>query len=98
MIKLGKEKGKNVQEIDFLVINYTNQYILNIEVKKWIGIIKKGKPEDKDKSAVLKVKKQLEVIRDMLEDWFGTELKGSWKYVSALFCHEMEQNLNVRLL
>ena len=25
------------QEIDFLVINYSKQYILNIEVKTWLG-------------------------------------------------------------
>ena len=31
---LDQPKGKHLQEIDFLIINYTNQYILNIEVKR----------------------------------------------------------------
>ena len=52
MIKLGKPKGQNIQEIDFIVVNYTHQYILNIEAKKWLGIVK-GKPGDTEKNSIL---------------------------------------------
>ena len=76
MIKLGKEKGKNVQEIDFLLINWTHQYILNIEVKKWLGVVK-GKPGDIDKCSISKAKNQINTIKTMIEDWFGADLKGS---------------------
>ena len=31
---LDGERGKDVQEVDFLIINYSKQYILNIEVKR----------------------------------------------------------------
>ena len=58
MIKLGKPKGQNIQEIDFIVVNYTHQYILNIEAKKWLGIVK-GKPGNTDKNSILKIKNQL---------------------------------------
>ena len=75
MIKLGKEKGKNVQEIDFLLINWTHQYILNIEVKKWLGVVK-GKPGDTDKCSISKAKDQINTIKTMIEDWFGADLKG----------------------
>ena len=75
MIKLGKEKGKNVQEIDFLLINWTHQYILNIEVKKWLGVVK-GKPGDTDKCSISKAKNQINTIKTMIEDWFGADLKG----------------------
>ena len=97
MIKLGKEKGKNVQEIDFLLINWTHHYILNIEVKKWLGVVK-GKPGDIDKCSISKAKKQINTIKTMIEDWFGADLKGDWKYVSALYCQEMEESISVKLL
>ena len=97
MIKLGKEKGKNVQEIDFLLINWTHQYILNIEVKKWLGVVK-GKSGDIDKCSISKAKNQINTIKTMIEDWFGADLKGDWQYVSALYCQEMEESISVRLL
>ena len=88
MVKLGGERGKNVHEIDFLVINFTYQYILNIEVKKWLGQIE-GKPEN----IIDKARDQLENNRYLIEDWFGADLKGNWRYASALYCTDMEQVL-----
>ena len=97
MIKLGKPKGQNVQEIDFMVVNYTHQYILNIEAKKWLGIVI-GKPGDTNKNSILKVKNQLAEIKAIMKDWFGADLKGNWCYISALYCQEMEKTLRVWLL
>ena len=97
MIKLGKPKGQNIQEIDFIVVNYTHQYILNIEAKKWLGIVK-GKPGNTDKNSILKIKNQLTEIKAIMKDWFGADLKGNWHYISALYCQEMEKNLRVWLL
>ena len=34
MLNLEGPKGQNIQEIDFLIINYSQNYILNIEVKR----------------------------------------------------------------
>ena len=45
LVKLGGVKGSDKQEVDFLIVNFTHQYILNIEVKKWLGQIQ-GKPEN----------------------------------------------------
>ena len=88
MVKLGGESGRNVHEIDFLVINFTYQYILNIEVKKWLGQIE-GRPEN----IIDKARDQLENNRNLIEDWFAADLKGSWRYASALYCTSMEQIL-----
>ena len=88
MVKLGGERGRNVHEIDFLVIDFTYQYILNIEVKKWLGQIE-GKPEN----IIDKAREQLENNRNLIEDWFAADLKGNWRYVSALYCKGMEQIL-----
>ena len=88
LTKLGGERGSDKQELDFLVVNFTHQYILNIEVKKWLGQIQ-GKPEN----IIDKAREQQELIRAILEDWFGADLKGNWRYASALFCQAMEDVL-----
>ena len=88
MVKIGGERGRNIHEIDFLVINFTYQYILNIEVKKWLGQIE-GKPEN----IIYKARDQLYDNRNLIEDWFDADLKGNWRYVSALYCKGMEQVL-----
>ena len=88
MVKIGGERGRNIHEIDFLIINFTYQYILNIEVKKWLGQIE-GKPEN----IIYKARDQLYDNRNLIEDWFDADLKGNWRYVSALYCKGMEQVL-----
>ena len=85
LVKLGFKKGVDVQEIDFLVINYTHQYILNLEVKTTLG------------SSEIKLKKdqdQLNTIRALIEDYFSADLRGNWRYISAWFCKSTEQFLN----
>ena len=88
MVKIGGERGRNIHEIDFLIINFTYQYILNIEVKKWLGQIE-GKPEN----IIYKARDQLYDNRNLIEDWFDADLKGNWRYVCALYCKGMEQVL-----
>ena len=88
MVKIGGERGRNIHEIDFLIINFTYQYILNIEVKKWLGQIE-GKPQN----IIYKARDQLYDNRNLIEDWFDADLKGNWRYVSALYCTGMEQIL-----
>ena len=88
LVKIGGERGKDVQELDFLIVNFTHQYVLNIEVKKWLGQIQ-GKPEN----IIEKARDQLESNKELFEDWFAADLKGKWRYFSALFCLDMEQLL-----
>ena len=42
MIKLGKPKGQNVQEIDFIVVNYTHQYILTSKQKNGLALLQEN--------------------------------------------------------
>ena len=88
LVKIGGARGRNVHELDFLVVDFKHQYILNIEVKKWLGQIE-GKPEN----IIDKARDQLDTNKALLEDWFGADLKGNWRYVSTLFCKDMEQIL-----
>ncbi len=57
MVKLGGARGRNVHEIDFLVINFTYQYILNIEVKKCIHAANKSHLQQDPKYSNLIYKK-----------------------------------------
>ena len=82
LLRFDGETGANTQELDFLIINYTHQYIMNIEVKKrLVGYI------------LLKAKKQLETIQSILENWFSADLNGKWRYVSALYCQDLDESI-----
>ena len=85
LVKLGCKKGLDVQEIDFLVLNYTHRYILNLEVKTTLGSSEKRLKKDQA---------QLDTIRTLIEDYFSADLKGNWRYISAWFCKNTGQFLN----
>ena len=95
MFKIGEDRVRDIQEIDFLIINYSRQYIMDLEVKTWIGPIKDRQGNDKpDKNVTIKSKRQLNAIRTLFHDWFRADVKGQqWKYISALYCTGMEQKL-----
>ena len=71
MLDMKGTKGKNIHEFDFIIVNYTHQYIMNLEVKKWLGKI-----QNKDTDIGKIVKKQLEQRKKLMEDWFSADLKG----------------------
>ncbi len=69
-------------EFDFLVINESRQFILNIEVKHFLGPIE-GKTINEDPR--LKAATQLFDRKKLIEDLFGAELQGQkWNYVKAV--------------
>ena len=73
-------------EFDFLVINYSLQYILHFEVKKWLGDIK-----GKNINVGTKVVEQLQKGKRLIEDWFSADLRGNWKLISAVYCNNMDR-------
>ena len=77
MLDMNGTKGKNIHEFDFIIVNYTHQYIMNIEVKKWLGKI-----QNKDIDIGKEVREQLEKRKKLMEDWFSADLKGIDKYFS----------------
>ena len=87
MLMLDAPKGKNVQEVDFLIINYSKQYILNIEVKRSLTEAMTGKRSNR-MTVIEKAKRQSQKIKQILEDWYP-HLKGPWKYCSMFYCEEM---------
>ena len=91
MLMLDAPRGKNVQEVDFLIINYSKQYILNIEVKRSLTEAMTGKRSNK-MTVIEKAKRQSQKIKQILEDWYP-HLKGPWKYCSMFYCEEMSDKL-----
>ena len=87
MLMLDAPKGKNIQEVDFLIINYSKQYILNIEVKRSLTEAMTGKRSNR-MTIIEKAKRQSQKIKQILEDWYP-HLKGPWKYCSMFYCEEM---------
>ena len=91
MLMLDAPKGKNVQEVDLLIINYSKQYILNIEVKRSLTEAMTGKRSNR-MTIIEKAKQQSQKIKQILEDWYP-HLKGPWKYCSMFYCEEMSDKL-----
>jgi hypothetical protein len=83
-------RGENKQEIDFVIVNYTKQYVLNIEVKR--SLLKTTQIKNKDISVIDKAKEQSKKIKTILENWYP-HLKGVWRYGSMLYCEELDTAL-----
>ena len=79
---LDAEKGKDIQELDFLIINYSKQYILNIEVKRSLTHVQ---IRGRGKSVIEKSKEQVIKIKKIIEAYYP-HLKGKWKFCSMLYC------------
>ena len=90
MMKLGANKKSNAQEVDFFIVNFSNQTITNVEVKSWLGK-SDLRPE---KWSTTKAKKQLLAIKHIFADWFKGALKGKkWKFISVVACQELDPEL-----
>ncbi len=82
--------GCKRQEFDFLIINESRQYILEIEVKKFLGPYdpdpnRKTEPEDPS----IKAAKQLKSRKSLIHDIFGASIQGrNWSYISACACQK----------
>ena len=89
MLILDGPRGENKQEIDFLIINYSKQYVLNIEVKRSLT---NAQVRRRGKSVIKKAKEQIQRIKKLIEDWFP-HLKGTWKFCSMLYCKFRDESV-----
>ena len=62
-------------EKDFIIVNFTVGYIMNIEVKSSLN----GK-------SLKDAKRQLEETKKLFEKWFGADLNSNWVFISAIYC------------
>lgn len=81
LFKLTGKKGQDQFELDILIVDYDRQIICNIEVKsKFL------------KASASQAEKQLKRNRETLCDYFDSELKGEWRFVSCIFCTSIEKS------
>ena len=72
---LADRKDISHWEKDFLIVNKTYGYIMNIEAKSSLNV-----------ASLNSAKEQLENTKKTLEKWFGADLKEGWKFISAIYC------------
>ena len=72
---LADRKDISHWEKDFLIVNKTYGYIMNIEAKSSLNV-----------NSLNSAKEQLENTKTILEKWFGADLKEGWKFISAIYC------------
>ena len=75
------DKGDKIREIDFLVVNYTYQYILKLECKNTF------------KGGTGKLKDQLKRQKDFLCDWLR-HISDDWTLFSGLFAKDGTEDVN----
>ena len=78
--KLAKSEDVGHWEKDFLIINVTYGYIMNIEAKSSLNI-----------KSLNEAKTQLLNTRKILEKWFGADLSKGWKFISAIYCERNDK-------
>ena len=69
-------------EKDFIIINSTYGYIMNIEAKSSLNA-----------KSLNEAKRQLEETKKLFEKWFGADISTSWQFISAIYC-EREDKTN----
>ena len=73
-------------EKDFIIINLTYGYIMNIEAKSSLNA-----------KSLKEVKRQLEETKKWFEKWFGADLTAGWKFISGVYCERNDKtNKNCR--
>ena len=83
-------EGKKKQEMDFLIINYHRQYILNIEVKHSLN-----KKAHKAGTTTEKVIDQLNNNKSILKSAFRSDLKGEWDIYSIAFAEKIADDVKI---
>ena len=76
------------QEKDFLVVNMTHRYILNLEVKATLT-----------KNSLTSAKKQLNGCKGLIDEWLGANLskENGWKFISMIYFDDKDPRYNLGL-
>ena len=88
MLKLDGKPGQDEQEIDIIIVDYDLQILWNIESKKKLDFVRMKN------SSAWKAKLQLQKGKEVIQDWFDTELDGDWKFGSALYTEDPSNEIN----
>ena len=88
MLNPDPKKGQNGSEKDFIIVNYTYNYIMAIEVKSSLttNVAQNAKLCPVEKSV-----NQLKEAFEILEELFGEDIKGSWWFIPMIYCSTMDK-------
>ena len=89
-LDLEKRKKKDKAEKDYLIINKTHQYVMNIEVKATISLEKHEKKKNVWKNTLEEAGNQVKECKQIFEDIFGSDITNSWRFIGAVYCCEMK--------
>lgn len=73
-------------ERDFVIVNLSAGYIMNIECKSYLNLQRLNDPKGG-------AKEQLRISKDIVTELFGGIINESWDFVSAIFCSEVDQEV-----
>jgi hypothetical protein len=91
---LSKRKGDF--EKDFIVINKSKQYFLNVEVKTSLSQQKHQQGKSTIyKSTIDSSLEQVEGSKRLLEDYFGADLTQDWKFIGAVYTESLKLQSSV---
>ena len=86
----GRRIINDKREIDFLIINFSHHYIMDVEVKHLLGTV----GGQRHLSPMEVAKNQIKECKEYIEEWFGADISSSWRFIGLVFCKELEQGLN----
>ena len=89
-LDIERRRRQDKREIDFLILNYTHHYLMNLEVKNTLtnDIGQDGL------SPIQSAQEQLQGCKQYLEEWFGADLSPNWRFIGAVFCLSQDERVN----
>merc|ERR1711860_57805 len=69
-----KRQQKHDREMDFLIIHKELSFVVNIEVKNYLGQLQR-----------VKVRQQVIENHQFFEDWFGADISPKWTWISMVY-------------
>ena len=80
------DRGNKLVEKDFIIVNYTHQYICGVEVKRTLKGPSLSSNGKQWKGNIVTSASQLKGAKDSLESWFSSELSNHWNFFSMVYC------------
>ena len=90
-LDLERRRVKDKREIDFLIINYTHHYIMDMEVKKSLH---NERGQNDSLSPIESAQEQLQECKEYFEEWFGADLSSNWRFMGSVFCMSQDDRVN----
>ena len=89
------DRGNKLVEKDFIIVNYTHQYICGVEVKRTLKGPSTSSNGKQWKGNMVTSASQLKGAKDSLESWFSSELSNHWNFFSMVYCQNINPDISI---